>query len=168
MSARRAQPAAANGFAAIEREVIDLFVRLADLLGLPRSIGELYGALCIAPRPLHMEALRARLNLSKGATSQGLRLLRGFGAVRVTYLPGDRRDYFAAETELRKLVGGFLREQVQPHLRSGVDRLDVIGRLVHDVPAADRAVVTERVQRLEQWRRRAETLLPVMMKLIRA
>jgi len=167
VSARRAVPPAAGGRAAVEREVIDLFVRVADLLGLPRSVGELYGALFISPRPMHMDELRGRLNLSKGATSQGLRLLRGFGAVRTTYLPGDRRDYFTAETELRKLVGGFLREQVQPHLRSGAERLDGLERLLEGVPPEDRAFVAERLGRLANWRRRSERILPLMMKLIR-
>ncbi len=157
-----------NGISAeIEREVIALFVRVADLLGLPRSVGELYGALYISPRPLHMDALRTKLNLSKGATSQGLRLLRRFGAVRSMYMAGDRRDYYVAETTLRPLLGGFLREQVQPHLKSGKERLEALEVLLSKAPAADRAFLEERVGRLANWRRRSERLLPVIMKLIR-
>ncbi len=167
MSARKVHNAELDPAAALEREVIEIFVRMAALLGLPRSVGELYGALYIAPRPMHMDELRARLGLSKGAVSQGLRLLRNFGAVRTVYLPGERRDHYAAETELRKLVGGFLREQVQPHLRSGAERLEVIERMIQDIPDADRAHCAERVRRLGNWRRRAETLLPLAMKLIR-
>ncbi len=155
-------------FTALEREIVALFVRVADLLGLPRSVGELYGALFISPRPLHMDAVRARLDLSKGATSQGLRLLRQFGAVRVVAQPGDRRDHYVAETELRHLAGGFLREQVQPHLRSGAERVGAIEKLLQELPAADRAVLAERVRRLKRWRGRAERMLPVLLKLIRA
>lgn len=176
---RRGAPALAVGapdespdggaaFEALEREVVELFVRVADLLGLPRSVGELYGALFISPRPLHMDALRARLNLSKGATSQGLRLLRQFGAVRVVSRPGDRRDHYVAETELRALAGGFLREQVQPHLRSGVERVAAIERFLRELPNAERAVLTDRVRRLKRWRGRAERILPLLLKLIRA
>jgi len=161
-------PAGDTAFAALEREVVDLFIRVADLLGLPRSVGELYGALFIAPRPLHMDALRARLNLSKGATSQGLRLLRQFGAVRVVDRPGGRRDHYVAEIELRPLVGGFLREQVQPHLRGGVERVAAIERLLQGLPNAERAVLTDRVRRLKRWRGRAERMLPLLLRLIRA
>jgi DNA-binding transcriptional regulator GbsR (MarR family) len=167
MSVRNTAPPATDSLAEMEREVIALFVRLADLIGLPRSAGELYGALFFSPRPMHMDELRARLNMSKGATSQGLRLLRGFGAVNLARLPGDRRDYFAAETQLRRLVGGFLRQQVQPHLRSGAERMDLLRRLLEDVPPKDRAFVAERVERLANWQRRSERLLPMVMKLIR-
>ena len=32
----------------------------------------------------------------------GLRVLRGMGAIRTVYVAGDRRDHYAAETELRR------------------------------------------------------------------
>lgn len=166
MTVRKTNPGSNGDLDALEREVITLFVRVADLLGLPRSLGELYGALYISPRPMHMDELRQRLKLSKGATSQGLRLLRGFGAVHVTRLPGDRRDYFLAETQLRKLVAGFLREQVQPHLENGAERIEHLRKLVETLPDERRGFAAARVEQLANWRRRAERLLPVALKLI--
>ena len=151
----------------LEREVIELFVRVASLMGLPRSIGELYGLLFIVPEPLSMDELMRRLDLSKGATSQGLKLLRSFGAVRTVYRAGDRRDHFVAETELRKLAGGFLKEQVQPHLRSGEERLERIQRMLDELPEDERGAVKIRVARLANWRRRGDQILPILMRLIR-
>ena len=37
---------------ALELESIDFFVRLMSLLGLPRSVGEIYGLLYFNPTPL--------------------------------------------------------------------------------------------------------------------
>src|SRR4029450_3850395 len=83
----------------IEVEAIDLFVSAVRLLGLPRSLGELYGLLFISPGPLSIDDLVERLRISKGSASQGLKALRQIGAVKVTYVPGDRRDHYIAETE---------------------------------------------------------------------
>lgn len=150
----------------LEREVVELFVRVADLLGLPRSIGELYGLLYISTEPLPMDTLMARLQLSKGATSQGLKLLRSFGAARTVYVPGDRRDHFVAETELRKLAAGFLKEKLRPHLEGGDERLERMRALAARLPASRRSDVAERVARLGRWRRRAGLLLPTVLRLI--
>jgi len=161
------QPEAADDLRRdLEREVIDLFVNLANLLGLPRSVGELYGLLFVSPVPLPMDELMGRLSLSKGATSQGLKILRSFGAVRTVYVAGDRRTHFASETELRKLVAGFLKEQVQPHLNSGRERLDRMRQMVRALPDRERPLMEQRLEHLAHWRSRADRLLPLALRLI--
>lgn len=150
----------------IEHEVVELFVHIASLIGLPRSVGELYGYLFISRDPLPMDVLIDRLGLSKGATSQGLRLLKSFGAIRTVYVPGDRRDHFTAERELRKLVGGFLREEVIPHLESGEERLSGIRNLLDGVEGTEKAALKERVDRLASWHSRSDRLLPMVLQLI--
>ena len=70
-----------------------------------------------------MEDITRRLRISLGSASQGLKQLRAFRAVKTTYVPGHRRDFFVAETEFRKLVSGFVGEEVFPHLESAGERL---------------------------------------------
>ena len=65
----------------LERQVVDVFVDGVRVLGLPRSIGEIYGLLFISRTPLSLDDLVARLKISKGSASQGLRMLRNLGAV---------------------------------------------------------------------------------------
>ncbi|QBG47352.1 hypothetical protein EGM51_08100 [Verrucomicrobia bacterium S94] len=149
-----------------ESEVIALFVRVADLLNLPRSVGEIYGLLFISTAPLCLDDCRVRLNISKGSTSQGLRILRSFGAIRTVYVPGDRKDYYVAETSLRKIAAGFAKEQIQPHVASGEDRLVRIRELLDDCESADKAALTEKVELLENWQYRAGKTLPLILKLI--
>src|SRR5437870_12186876 len=106
----------------LEVEIIDFFVQISRVLGQPRSLAELYGLLFISARPLAMDDLIERLQMSKGSASQGLRFLRNVGAVRMIYMPGDRRVLCGAVFELRDLGARFLREQVVPHLDSGEAR----------------------------------------------
>ena len=148
----------------LEREVIELFIRMADVLNLPRSVGEIYGLLFISPDPLCLDDCRIRLNISKGSTSQGLKILRSFGAIRTIYIPGDRKDYYVAETSLRKIASGFAGEQIRPHVDSGKERIERIRELMaaQDDPEA----LEEKIDLLENWQKRAGKTLPLILKLI--
>jgi DNA-binding transcriptional regulator GbsR (MarR family) len=167
-AANRVKAASDSGLRPVERETLEIFVRLAGLLRLPRSVGEIYGLLFLAPRPLVMDEIRDRLALSKGGTSMGLKALRSFGAVRIEYVPGDRREHYQAEIELRKLVAGFMRDQLEPHLRSGQERMDRMSSLLDEVPAEERPFLQERIRRLGNWQKRAKRSFPLLLKMIRA
>jgi DNA-binding transcriptional regulator GbsR (MarR family) len=150
----------------LEKEVIDIFVRIAGVLSLPRSIGELYGLLFISPDPLCIDDCMQKLKISKGSTSQGLKILRSFGAVKPVYMPGDRRDFFTAEAELRKIVSGFVNEQIRPHLDSGKERVARIQLLLAEEPPDRKEFFAERIKRLQGWQKRANAVLPFALNFI--
>ncbi|HVJ45364.1 MAG TPA: MarR family transcriptional regulator [Luteolibacter sp.] len=151
----------------LERQVISVFVDGVRVLGLPRSIGEIYGLLFISRDPLSLDDLVQKLNISKGSASQGLRSLRSLGAVREALGAPDRRTYYEPAVELKPLVGGFIREQVRPHLESGKSKVRQLGELVEAVDdSTHRAFVGERVERLEQWMKRGGQVLPILQKIL--
>jgi DNA-binding transcriptional regulator GbsR (MarR family) len=159
-------PATINGLSELEREVIELFVRMADVLNLPRSVGEIYGLLFISSAALCLDDCRIRLNISKGSTSQGLKILRSFGAIRTVYIPGDRKDYYVAETSLRKIASGFASEQIQPHVNSGKERIERIRELMEAQGSEDHEALQEKIDLLANWQKRAGKTLPLILKLI--
>jgi len=150
----------------LEREMIELFVRMADMLNLPRSVGEIYGLLFSSAQPLCLDDCRRRLEISKGSTSQGLRILKSFGAIRTVYVPGDRKDYFVAETSLRKIAAGFANEQIRPHVDGGRERLERLRGMLADYDGDRREGLEARIEILENWQRRAGTTLPIVLRLI--
>ena len=150
----------------LEREVIEIFVRMADVLNLPRSVGEIYGLLFISSDPLCLDDCRIRLNISKGSTSQGLKILRSFGAIRTVYIPGDRKDYYLAETSLRKIASGFAGEQIQPHVHNGKERIERVRELLDQHESNNKALLEEKIDLLENWQKRAGKVLPLILKLI--
>ena len=151
----------------LEQEVIDVFVRMAGVLNLPRSVGELYGLLYISPEPLCINDCMKKLNISKGSTSQGLKILRSFGAVKPVYIPGDRRDFFEAESALRKIVTGFVNEQVRPHLENGKERMARLESLAAAASSDDQEFFLDRIDRLKRWQKRANLLLPFALNFIK-
>ena len=144
-----------------EVAVIDLFLNAANSFGLPKSYGQIYGLLFCRDQSLSMDEVMKLLEISKGSASQGLRALRQLGAVSSVFEPGDRKERFVAEIRLRKLVGGFLREQADPHLEKGTARLKQIESLVNDTEDVDaRERGAHRHEILSGWHRQMSRLLP--------
>ena len=151
---------------ALEAEAIAYFVPAAVMLGMPRSLGEIYGLLFASPRPLSFQDIVERLNASKGTVSYGLRTLRGLGALRVVYVEADRRDHYELELEMRPVLTAFLRGKVGPILESGTTRLAALKeRLANgadSLDAANGAVLRGRVEKLEGWQGRGGLLLQAL------
>jgi len=153
----------------LERQVVDVFVDGVKVLGLPRSIGEIYGLLFVSTDPLSLDDLVRRLEISKGSASQGLRTLKSLGAVREAEGNGgaERRTYYEPAVELKRLVGGFIREQIRPHLDSGKER---IGRIAATAGEIDdpvrREFLSDRIERLEQWMNSGGKVLPILQRIL--
>jgi DNA-binding transcriptional regulator GbsR (MarR family) len=150
----------------VETEVVDLFMHLAQILGAPKSLGAIYGLLFISPEPINFDDVMKRLHLSAGSVSHGLKALRAWGAARTQFVSGDRRDFFVAETRLRQLVAGFLRESVEGHLISGGERLESLSDLVNEEPGLHRDFLRDRVQTLSNWHKQARNILPALLQVM--
>lgn len=151
---------------AIEREAIGVFVDGVRMLGLPPSLGEIYGLLFISDKPLALDDVVYKLEISKGSASQGLRALRELGAIREVEPNGERRTYFEPAVDLKRLVGGFIREQIRPHLDRGKGKIARLTELTADCAPERRAFLEERVEKLEQWMRRGRLVLPVLQRFL--
>lgn len=144
-----------------EQEVVGFFVRTTEVLGVPKSVAAIYGVIFASARPLCFAEVEERLELSKGSTSQGLRLLVGIGALRTVAVAGDRREHYTPDMELRKLIARFLENRLQAQLVAGEAQLSEI---IQRVPAADPAAAAQlnrRLKNLQTWHVKARALLPV-------
>ena len=152
----------------LEVEGINYFVRLMNLLGLPRSVGEIYGLLYFSKSPLSMDEIVKRLGMSLGSASQGLRTLRSFKAIRTTYVMGDRKDYYIAETEFRNLIGSFIREEIMPHLDSAGQRIENMEQhlsVMNDKD--DKGFLQARIKKLSRLKKGAAAVLPTLSGLLK-
>ena len=156
-----------SGLSQIERQVVTLFADGVKVAGLPRSLGEIYGLLFLTRDPLSLDDLVGRLQISKGSASQGLKFLRTLGAIQEVDGPDTRRTYYQADIKLKKLVGGFIREQLRPHLDSGKERLRALEAEVNlEEDPAQRAFYDERVKKLERWLKQAKLVLPLIQRVL--
>jgi DNA-binding transcriptional regulator GbsR (MarR family) len=149
-----------------EAEVIHLFIQFAGAIGQPRSVAEIYGLLFVSEKPLSMNTLVERLNLSKGSASQGLKYLQDLGAVRTVYIESDRRTHYEAVAELRKLARRFLQQQVLSHFEDSTSRLDDIVAQTQKLSEEQRKHIMERIKLLRRWERTGRRILPFVMNML--
>ena len=151
----------------LEVESIDFFVRMMSILGLPRSVGEIYGVLYFTESPLSMEEISTRLSISMGSTSQGLKTLRSLKAIRTSYVKGDRKDHYIAETEFRRLFSNFIKEDILPHLDSAADRISSMEKHVIANPDMNQEFYTTRIEKLKRLTKAGRKLLPALAGLLK-
>jgi len=152
----------------LEREFVSIFSDLADLFGNPRSHGAIYGLLFSSERPLSMEEIVTRLEISKGSASQGLRQLEDLGAILRARENGERIHTYVARIELKPLIAGFLHKRLTPRLNSSAARLKELEKLLPALPADMRPTARLRLKRVTKWNKRARTFLPLAQKLLQA
>ena len=160
-----APPSSVSADGAFERECAKFFGETARVIGVPPSVGQIYGLLYASPEPLSFTDIVGQLNISNGSASQGLQLLRSLGAVRSLEVENDRREYFEPELGLRRLVGGVLRERIVPLATAGSDRLEGLRDLAERSGAAKNFHL-KRVRQLTIWRKRLRLVLPVLDTLL--
>ena len=156
-----------SGLTELESATISYFCDGVRVLGLPPSVGEIYGLLFISKDALCQADFVERLSISKGSASQGLSLLKALGALNEVTGPDSRRTYFEANLNLKRLVGGFIRNQVRPHLRSGEEKMDGLQEIAErETDPEQRAFVQERLDKLGRWSQRGQMVLPILQRFL--
>lgn len=156
-----------TGLSELEVEAIEMFINFLRLIGLPKSVGEIYGLLFVAPKPLAMDEIMERLDISLGAASQGLKLLRSFGAVRVVYERGDRRDHYVADLELSRFATAFIKDELQPRMDMASERIRRMEAALSELPPKERRATRERIERLNHWLNKGQKILPWLIRFMK-
>lgn len=81
--------------------------------GLGRMLGRVFALLYLTPGAVALEQIAESLSVSKASASIVVRQLAALHAIRQVWVPGDRRDFYEAETDF----GVILREGLMPGVR---------------------------------------------------
>lgn len=106
-SAATKQPEPSNSepsWRAAELRAADAMGRLMEFWGFRRHMGRIWTILYLSPEPMSTAGLSETLRLSASAVSLSLGELVRWGAVRKTWRPGERKDFYEAETSVWKLL----------------------------------------------------------------
>ena len=160
---------------AFEVAVVSFFVDAADMLGVPKSVAAIYGLCFASPEQLSLTDINERLNISVGSISQGLRVLREVGALRVADRPalnltpetlnlrGPRlREYYVPDLELRKLASRFIEQRLEKQLKSGRSRLQTMKAAIPPGDSATTKELKARLKYLQGWHNKSKALVPVV------
>lgn len=155
-----------------QRDLVDHTGRLFQRVGLPRSVGQIYGLLYLSNRPLSLDDLVAMLGLSKGSASGGTRHLVTLGAIRQVWVPGERRDFYESVGDVSTVVRSIYREFLKPRVGATGKALGSIlidlerDRKLGDLTAEEADFCRARLEGLVKFQKRLDRLAPLAEKLL--
>ncbi len=76
------------------RQFIERMGLAIERMGLSRTFGRLFGLLMVANRPLSLDEMVERLDVSKASVSTNARACEELGLARRVGVRGDRKDYY--------------------------------------------------------------------------
>jgi DNA-binding transcriptional regulator GbsR (MarR family) len=96
------------------------FGEMGSRWGINRTVGQIYALIFISQRALNADEIAEALEFSRSNVSMGLKELQSWRLVRLRHLPGDRREYFEAPSDVweifRVLAEERRRREVEPTL----------------------------------------------------
>ncbi|HYU15887.1 MAG TPA: hypothetical protein VEL05_07445 [Candidatus Acidoferrum sp.] len=158
-------------------ELDDAVLRAADAVGglmefwgFKRNMGRMWCVLYLCDRPLSAGDLGQLLQLSAGAVSMTLAELVKWGAVKKSWVPGERRDYYEPETSIWKMVSRVFRERELQQIHAAIEAFEEVSaglgkrRLGAGLEEAERLdFAQDRVRGLLDLARIGEALLDSML-----
>ena len=147
-------------------ELIESAGHAAQVLGFPRSIGEIYGLLYLAPQPLSSPQICEVLSASKGGVSQGVRQLVALGFVKKVRVLGNRKEHYEAVLEIGDVMRTGFDQMIKTRASAAERRMKTIKSTLqserYELEEEDYALVNRRLQRLSQVQKRVKKLIPLM------
>ena len=149
------------------RHFIEVCARLAMPLGLSRSGGEIFGLIFSSTEPVSFDDVISQLGLSTGSASQGLKLLRRMGALRITFVAGDRRNFYEAESSLKKLLTGYMGEVFAFQLAGLSERLLELEASLQIETSTESQDLKSKVDLLLDWNRQLRSAMNAAMAVLK-
>jgi len=137
--------------------MLDGLGQLANYFGFNKVMGQLYGALLLSSRPLCLDDMVERLDISKANVSMNMRTLENMGMVRQVWVRGGssgRRKYYEAETDFWQIITNILNgREMRDVDRALAVMADNVTRLRAGMPemeADDRKLAELYIERIGQ------------------
>jgi DNA-binding transcriptional regulator GbsR (MarR family) len=145
--------------------VADAVGALIESWGFKRNMGRMWAVLYLDDHALTAADLGERLGLSTGAVSMLLAELVQWGAITKSWVVGDRREHFEAETNIWKMVSRVFRERELRWVQQALEQFELANKELkpggHD---PRRALIAKRIAGLTQLAQVGAHLLETMLE----
>lgn len=109
-------------------------------------MAQIHALLFVTGKPLEVNEIMDRLQISRGNASMNLRELMDWGIVRRFRQPGDRKDTYISETDPYQMFLRVVRERKRRELDPTADAIrEVIGKLPESEKDGEAAGLRERL-----------------------
>ena len=79
--------------------------------GTNRTVAQIQALLYLSPEPLNAEDISKLLSVARSNVSTSIKELQSFGVIKVSQKLGDRRDYFATDSDIWEMFMKILEER---------------------------------------------------------
>lgn len=108
--------------------------RLARFFGFSDVMGRLYGSVLLSPEPMSLDDLANSLEISKGSVSMNMRALERWGMAKEVWMRGERKKYYAAESDLWQVIRNVLGSRESREVQLA---LNVLGESIEKLKTAE-------------------------------
>jgi DNA-binding transcriptional regulator GbsR (MarR family) len=133
--------------------------------GFRKGLGRVWTILFLAGDPQPAGMIGERLSMSAGAVSMALTELQRWGVVRRVWRPGERKEFFEAETDFWRMISKVFDERerlLADSVRTRLERAAALLERAPQTPATRTSI--DRVQRLLSFVIVAQTALDGFIK----
>ncbi|MBL9041550.1 MAG: hypothetical protein JNM83_08105 [Myxococcales bacterium] len=151
--------AAAHTFQEAELLIADAVGEVIEHWGFRKPLGRVWTVLYLAGDALPAATLSERLSMSTGAVSMTLTELQEWAVVRRVWRPGERREFFLAETDLWKMISKVVSERERFWVRSVRERMEQACVLLRTLPTEEGKGALARARVLLSFAQLAENVI---------
>lgn len=104
--------------------VAETMGELVEFWGFKGSMGRIWATLYLSVEPLSADQIARLTGLSSGAVSMGMHELAQWGLIRRVPVPGERKRYYAAHTDVWEVIRRIFRERELRLVGRAVERFE--------------------------------------------
>lgn len=149
------------------RLMADAIGQLMEFWNFKSNLGRIWTLLYLSPEPVSAADISESLNLSAGAVSMATNELLRWKAIRKIHQPGERKDFFTAETDLWKLITGVLSDRERREIDSALDAfkaaLAALDSEKEHYDPKDFRFKKERIERMHQLAMMGKAMLDTLL-----
>ena len=148
--------------------VADMVGALIEFWGFKHNMGRLWCVLFLHKEPMSAEELRQFLSVSTGTISTTVNELQRWQVIRKANVPGERREYYEAETNIWAMVSRVFRERELGEIQRSIALFGEARKTFEAAKAPDNATelefADERVKELLELSKIGEALLSGLLQ----
>ncbi|HMR91019.1 MAG TPA: MarR family transcriptional regulator [Chitinophagaceae bacterium] len=132
--------------------------------GINRTMAQIHALLLISPDPVTQDDVMEELNISRGNVNMNIRELINWGLVDRVILPGERKEYFAAEKDIWKVVKQIVKERKKRELEPMLQLLDKLETVEGDKRDKEVKAFTDTISGIKKLGKQADKTLDTLIK----
>jgi DNA-binding transcriptional regulator GbsR (MarR family) len=132
--------------------------------GINRTMAQIHALLLVNADPLTQDDIMEELNVSRGNVNMNIRELINWGLVDRVIVPGERKEYFAAEKDIWKVVRQIVKERKKRELEPMLQLLDKLENVEGDRRDKEVKAFVDTVSGIKKLGNKADKTLDTLIR----